>query len=405
MLFGCPKCLERGLECSLEVRYELQLGVPPLMSAARSSIWDFVSLLPVREPRARTSLGEGWSPLVPAPTLLDAADGVQPFVKFEATNPTGSFKDRLNAVNVSAARSFGYGRVLCTTTGNHGVSLAAYAAAGGLECLVACQAEVEPLAVRQMRLYGARVITLDGPAAEAREYLARLVREEHWWPSVRNHPRPYANPFGMEGYKTIAFEIYLQLGRLPDWVLVPSGGGDSVAGIAKGFRELQSLGLTDCVPGVVACQAEASAPLVHAWTRGRSTVTAVTPDSSIAISVLEDRTGDHALRALIARNGMAVAVSEQQIQRAIHLLGRAGLCVEPASAVSAAGFIELQRRGTIRDQQLAVCVATATGLRWPATFGQLDPCPERVDVTSALRQRNTHSRREARDPKEDCRTK
>jgi threonine synthase len=378
MLFGCPRCLQQGLEQSLEVCYALDRPVLALATAARSSIWDFSPLLPVSDPGVRTSLGEGWSPVVPLPALVNGAGGVRAFVKFEAVNPTSSFKDRLNAVNVTVARYFGCRGVLCTTTGNHGVSLAAYAAAGGLDCLVACQPNIEPLAVQQMRLYGARVVVMDGPSADGRDYLARLVRHENWWPSVRNHPRPYANPFGLEGYKTIAFEIWHQLGRLPDWVLVPTGGGDSLAGITKGFRELQALGLVDRIPRLVACQPEASAPLVNAWTRHLSTVLPVEPRPSVAISVLEDRTGDHALQALGER-GVAVAVTEGQIRSATDSLGRAGLCVEPASAVSAAGLMDLHSRGIIGGEDVAVCVATASGLRWSATFPD-SASPERLSL-------------------------
>lgn len=106
---------------------------------------------------------------------------------------------------------------------------------------------------QQMRLYCADVVVLDGSPTEGRRYLANLVSSEGWYPSVRNHPRPYANPFGLEGYKTIAFEIWEQLGgKLPEAVLVPTGGGDSLAGIARGFSALVDLGLARSRPVLVA---------------------------------------------------------------------------------------------------------------------------------------------------------
>jgi threonine synthase len=337
-------------------------------------MWDFAAALPVESSATRVSLGEGWTPLVAMPALAAEARVARLLVKTESTNPTNSFKDRLNSVSVSLARQLGFGRVLCTTTANHGVSLAAYAAAAGLECLVAVGHTIEPLAVRQMRLYGARVVEAD------RTWLAGLVRDEGWWPSVRNHPRPYANPFGVEGYKTIAYELWHQLqGELPDWVLVPTGGGDSIAGVARGFEDLRQLGLVERVPRLAACQPHAGAPLVHAWTRGLHEVEPVAPGDSVAISILEDSTGDHALRAL-GTSGVAVAVTDVAIRRAGAVLGAGGLCVEPASAASVAGAVGLAASGRLRPDDTVVCLATAGGTRWSATFEGLDGRPDRISA-------------------------
>jgi threonine synthase len=380
LLFGCPACAERGLHSGLEVSYDLAALHPALelgTALPERTIWDFATALPVDVPESRVSLGEGWTPLVPTPALSEEAGVARVLIKTEATNPTGSFKDRLNAVSVSLARQLGFRRVMCTTTGNHGVSLAAYAAAAGLECLVVVAPTIEPLAVRQMRRHGARVVEMEGSPEAGRAWLARLVRDEGWWPSVRNHPRPYANPFGLEGYKTIAYELWHQLqGKLPEWVLVPTGGGDSIAGVARGFEDLRQLGLIERLPRLVACQAQAAAPLVRAWTIALSEVEPVAVGESVAISILEDSTGDHALRAL-GDSGVAVTVQEADIQRAVASLGAAGLCVEPASAASAAGALLLGVTGQLRPDDTVVCLATASGTRWSATFEGLDGRPER----------------------------
>jgi threonine synthase len=379
LLFGCPACAERGQHTGLEVTYDLAALEPALQLGnvrADRTIWDFGAALPGDPSGSRVSLGEGWTPLVPLPALTEEAGGARVLVKTETSNPTGSFKDRLNAVSVSLARQLGFGRVLCTTTGNHGVSLAAYAAAAGLECLVAVSPGTEPLAVRQMRLYGARVVQIEGAGEAGRAWVARLVRDEGWWPSVRNHPRPYANPFGVEGYKTIAYELWHQLnGKLPEWVFVPTGGGDSLAGVARGFEDLRQLGLIERLPRLVACQPEVGSPLVQAWSRGLSEVERVAPGDSVAISILEDSTGDHALRAL-GTTGVAIAVPEAGIRRAVGLLGAGGLCVEPASAAAVAGALVLGASGLLRPDDTVVCVATASGTRWPATFDGLDGEPE-----------------------------
>ncbi len=373
LLFGCPRCQTTALE----VRYTTTDSDAILAGGARRTggVWDFSALLPLGRNARQVSLGEGWSPLLAVPELGDNT-----FVKYEASNPTGSFKDRLNAVAVSMALQLGYQRVLCTSTGNHGVSLAAYAAAAGLECLVVCSPGMEPLAVQQIRLHGARAIQVDGPAAATRAWLAHLVRDEGWWPSVRNHPRPFANPFGLEGYSTIAYELWHQSGgRVPDCVLVPTGGGDSLVGIARGFSRLCALDLAPRMPRLVACQPAAAAPLVQAVERGDAAVAPIHAGSSIAVSIAEDQTGDHALRVL-GRTGRAVAVSEEAIRQAVERLGASGLCVDPASAASAAALLALHQSGELPGDETAVCVATAGGERWPAAFGQHAGQPESVQL-------------------------
>jgi threonine synthase len=371
-LFGCPTCA-----ATLEVRYAARDAVALRDVKRNGSIWDFKAFLPVGARGPIISLGEGWTPLIPARTL-----GPCTLLKYEAVNPTTSFKDRLNAVSVSMAVQLGYKRVLCTSTGNHGVSLAAYAAAAGLECLVVCSPGIEPLAVRQIRQHGARAIRVVGPAAATRAWLATLIQRDGWWPSVRNHPRPFANPFGLEGYKTIAYEIWAQLdGRVPDWVLVPTGGGDSLAGIARGFHELYELGLAARPPRLVACQPDAAAPLVQAVHRGDTHVAPVDVSPSIAVSIAEDHTGEHALRALDT-DDRAVGVSEQAIRAAVEQLAASGLCVDPASAASVAAMSALRGSGAIGANELAVCIATGGGLRWSAAFDRSDDGqPELVHST------------------------
>jgi threonine synthase len=372
LLFGCPTCA-----ATLEVRYPAR-DAAVLRDAKRTgSIWDFKALLPVGAQAPMISLGEGWTPLIPARTL-----GANTLVKYEAVNPTTSFKDRLNAVSVSMAVQLGYERVLCTSTGNHGVSLAAYAAAAGLECLVVCSPGIEPLAVRQIRQHGGRAIRVEAPATATRAWLATLIQRDGWWPSVRNHPRPFANPFGLEGYKTIAYEIWAQMdGRIPDWVLVPTGGGDSLAGIARGFRELYELGLATRRPRLVACQPNAAAPLVQAVRRGDTHVAPIQVSTSIAVSIAEDHTGDHALHAL-DEHDRAVAVSEQSIRTAVQQLAASGMCVDPASAASVAALSVLRESGDIGANEWAVCIATSSGLRWSAAFDVSDDGqPELVRAT------------------------
>ena len=152
----------------------------------------------------------------------------------DAESP-GSFKDRLHAVSLTMARALGFRKAVASTTGNHGTALAAYAARAGMTALVFCDPRAPLVQRRLMQLFGARVVVL----AERAAHIGWLVRERGWYPSSGMTPEPVSTPYGVEGYKTIAYEIFFQLGgRFPGRMLVPTSGGDAVYGPWKGFREL-----------------------------------------------------------------------------------------------------------------------------------------------------------------------
>ncbi len=303
------------------------------------------------------SLGEGGTP------LLELAAGLH--VKDESRNPTHSFKARNNAVAVSMARQFGMEKVVCTSTGNHGVALAAYAARAGMRCLVLLPGEAPAGVAAELRHYGAHAVRVAG--GDVLGLMTRLWRDHGWYISQRNTPgvpgRPFGNPFGVEGYKAVAFEIFRQLGgQVPDAVFVPVGGGDGLYGVWKGFVEIRAVGLAERVPRMVACQSAAGAPLVEAWARGARAQAPVPSGPTVALSIVDRLSGDHALRAVHESGGAAVAVTDAEILAAGAELGRFGLCLEPSSAATLAAYRKVPAAGT------AVLVGTGTGLRWPATL-------------------------------------
>ena len=170
---------------------------------------------------------------------LDGVDGPRIWLKDETRNPTGSFKDRLHAVSLTMARALGFRKAVASTTGNHGTALAAYAARAGMDALVFCDPRAPVVQRRLMQLFGARVVVLADRAA----HVGWLVRERGWYPSTGMTPEPVGTPYGVEGYKTIAYEVFFQLGgRFPERMLVPTSGGDAIYGPWKGFRELRALG-------------------------------------------------------------------------------------------------------------------------------------------------------------------
>jgi threonine synthase len=352
---GCQACGNAVLEVAYAAVRDRDTSAV-VAERQGAGIWRWRMLLPVLESaHAPISLDEGDTPLL-------AADELAPnvWLKYEGKNPTHSFKDRFQSVAISAASALGKTRVVCASTGNHGVAAAAYAARAGLQCAVLTHEETPATHIEAMRQFGATPIAV--PAAVRNELLLRLV-DAGWYPSTTFWPMPVSNPYGVEGYKTIAFEIVEQLGQeraAGAHIFVPVGGGDSLYGIYKGFCELVALGALSHVPRLYACQPVGAAPLVAAQRLGGDDVPHVEIEGSLALSIREADTGQHAWRALRQSAGSAVEVTDIEIMEAAARLGRFGLSVDPASAASVAAALSCKRRGTLSDGGPAVCILTAS---------------------------------------------
>jgi threonine synthase len=179
-------------------------------------------------------------------------------------------------------------------------------------------------------------------------------------------PEPVGTPYGVEGYKTIAYEVFFQLGgRFPDRMLVPTSGGDALYGPWKGFRELQALGATGALPRMVAVQAAGCDPIVRGWRAGATAVPVHPDPRTIAVSIADETGGPASLRALVESRGAAEAVSDAAILGAMRRLAGQGLAVEPSSAAAVAAALALARRGELGADEDLVCVLTGSGVKWP----------------------------------------
>lgn len=358
---GCARCAAAGRAASLEVRYDyarIRRGDPFLPAGSGEGLWRFRALLPL-DPDGTPSitLQEGQTPLLPLP-----GDGPgHIWIKDETRNPTGAFKDRFQAVSLSMARAMGFGKVAASTTGNHGTSLAAYAARAGLECVVFCDPRAPVVQRRLMRFFGARVAVL----AARRQHLAWLVREHKSYPSTNMTPRPVGTPYGVEGYKTIAFELREQLGRPPDAMFVPVAAGDGLYGPWKGFRERCEIGITSTAPRMIAVQAAGCDPVVQGFARGLIGVPVHPDPRTFALSIADETAGAVSLLALRESGGAAVSVSDAAIGAAMHRLAQIGLAVEPSAAASVAGALAEQRAGRIGPDEDVVCMVTGALAKWP----------------------------------------
>jgi threonine synthase len=304
-------------------------------------VWRYRERLPV-DPLV--SLGEGDTPLVPAPVLSELV-GCDVWLKLEGANPTGSFKDRGMTVAVSAAVAEGAEVVICASTGNTAASAAAYAARAGLRgAVIVPEGKIATGKLAQALMHGARVVALRGNFDEA----LALVRE-----LADRHPVALVNSindFRMEGQKTGAFEVCEQLGEAPDVVCIPVGNAGNVTAWWRGFSE------DGVAPRMHGYQAEGAAPLV----RGERVERPETVASAIRIG--NPARWEDAMNAFTASRGEVRAVSDEEILDAYALLGqREGVFCEPASAAAVAGLLKYGAEGTV------VCVLTGHGLKDPQT--------------------------------------
>ena len=306
------------------------------------------------------TLGEGGTPLVPAPEL-SRRTGADVWLKIEGANPTGSFKDRGMTVAVSAAIEEGSEAVVCASTGNTAASAAAYAARAGLRgAVIVPEGKIATGKLAQALMHGARVVALRGNFDEA----LRLVRE-----LVDRNPIALVNsvnPYRIEGQKTGAFEVCDQLGEAPDALCIPVGNAGNVTAWWKGFGEY------GVAPQLYGFQAEGAAPLVH----GAPVENPETVASAIRIG--NPARWEEAMDAFTASRGAVRAVSDDEILAAYSLLGsREGVFCEPASAASVAGLLKYGAEGRV------VCVLTGHGLKDPqtalASAAPVVPCEPSID--------------------------
>jgi threonine synthase len=385
----CPTCRARGAPANLTVAYDAVPGCGTDRDAVRrdrGSMWRWHGFLHAPAADAVT-LGEGNTPLLPAPSL-----GLgDVWIKDESRNPTWSFKDRLASGALTTARRFGAKVIASSSSGNAGAAAAAYAAKAGIPCVVfTFTGSAGPL-VLQMRAYGAMVVKVADKADRWR--LQTLgVREFGWYPtSPFFGPVVGSNPYGMEGYKTIAYEIAEAFDwQPPDWCVLPVCYGDALYGMWKGFEELKALGWIDRVPRFVA--AEVSGSLVAAMEGGD----ALPPESprntpSIATSIGALQGTVQALDVLRKSNGAAVTIGDDDLRRwVLTLAAKEGLWPEASSAAPFAAIERLRRDGTIKPDERCVALLTAAGLKDPGPIETALPEPPLVsgglkELTAALK--------------------
>ena len=344
----------------------LNLGDAPGLArrdidAAVNSLWRYRRALLVDAADAVT-MGEGWTPLI-----LGEWEGVPVLHKLEFMMPTGSFKDRGMTVMVSYLKSRGITEVLEDSSGNAGASLSAYAAAAAMRCRILVPETTSYPKIAQIAACGADVVTIRGSRQDVADAALAMSRDifyaSHNW-----------QPFFAEGTKTLAYELWEQLGfRAPDNVVVPVGYGANVLGCDRGFSELLRRGEIARMPRLFGVQAANCAPYFAAFRAGVEYFipSPVTPTIAEGIASSKPTRMREVLAPVRASGGEIVAVTEDEIVRALAALAKKGLYVEPTSAAAAAGLSQLIARGAINKGENTVLVLTGSGLKASETIGKL----------------------------------
>lgn len=330
---------------------------------SETSLWRYRAALAVTSP-PRVTLGEGLTPLVER-----RWGGAIVLFKLESQMPTGSFKDRGTAVMLNHLLSLGIGRIHEDSSGNAGSSIATYAAASGLSCRIYVPETAPRGKIVQIAAAGADVVTVPGSREAVTQ--AALAMAETGASFYASHNW---QPFFIEGTKTLAFELWEQLGfRAPDNILVPTGYGSNILGLERGFDELAKCGEIATRPRLFAVQAANCAAFAVAWTAGASDYVPFSPQPTLAdgiATVRPVRTAE-VLAALQRSRGGVVSIPEESIAPTLSALGRAGLFVEPTAATAAEGLSRLLQNGTITPGQCTVVVLTGHGLKTTERIGDL----------------------------------
>jgi len=357
MKLRCPICgrtYEEPVQrcsCGEPVEFEILKGEPYIGKSVWERFWNFWPIEPVLE----FSLGEGDTPLVKS--RLGEELGIRLYLKNETANPTWSFKDRGTFLAVSYAIKAGYKAVGTVSTGNMAASVAAYAARAGLSAKILVSENADEEKLKAVSVYGRSVIRVRGDYG--RLYFESLKLGENLGVYFINSD----NPFRVEGYKGIAFEIAEE--TTPDYVLIPTSSGGLFRGIAKGFIELMRNGLIEELPKLITVQAEGCSPICRAFREGKARIEHFERPKTIAKAIANPYppSGNAVLKLLREFGWLCAAVSDDEIVEAQRKLAGEGLFVQPASATGIAALKKLVESGTIPENAKVVSILTGSGLK------------------------------------------
>ncbi len=395
--FQCPAC-----GGNLDITYDYTAVAKEIATSfvtGSRDMFRYQPLLPVKDSKAPFPLRVGGTPLYKASRLGKKAGLHNLYLKDDSRNPSASLKDRASAVVVRRAIDIGAEIISAASTGNAGSSLACLAAAQGLQCVIFVPENAPAAKLTQALSFGAKVLAVRGNYDDAFDLCLAASDEFGWF----NRSTGF-NPFTREGKKTCAFEIWEDLGgRVPDRIVVPTGDGNILSGIWKGWCDLKAVGLIEHLPKIDCAQSELSNAISRTVRHLRGKHEALPDWSQVtvekvhattvadSISVDQPRDGLAAVQAVIQSGGEAITVSDPDILDAIpEIAGSAGIFCEPAAAASWAAAKLMARDRTIGMNELTVCIISGSGLKDTAAAAKAAKPPSVInpsieDIRAALR--------------------
>ena len=370
----CTKC-----GGALLFRYDLQRVANTVSKDAlknrSDSFWKFIELLPLSSAESIVSLGEPYTPLLQlTQDSVEAMKNV--YIKDDGRLPTGTFKARGMAVAVSKLKEFGVHRIAVPSAGNAAAALAAYGTRAGLEVYVFMPKDVPETILKECIYLGAKVYLVNGSINDAGE-IVKQFEPKYGWFSISTNKQPYR----VEGYKAMAFEIAEQFNwDPPDSIIFPTGGGEGVIGLWKGFKELTDIGWTEKTPRIIMVQSTSCAPLVKAFINNQSEVKEPWQKAhtiATGLNVPYPYASYLVLRALRETNGKATAVEDTEIISSMKTLLRKGIYACPEAAATLAVLEKLKDQNAFDPDETILLYLTGNATKY---FDALETRKEQIPV-------------------------
>lgn len=391
---GCPHCRSEGINVNFTTTYNFKDNKVnwPIEG---EGFWKYKSFFAIDENTEPITLQEGNTPLIHLKKLGKILGLNHLYIKDETRNPTWSYKDRLCSVAVTRAVQDGAKVITISSTGNHGASAAAYAAAAGIPCVVFTLPNVPETMKTLMQSYGAYVIAV--PEPNDRLKIMKDCVEKFGWVPISGYVSPPigSNPYGIDGYKTIAFEIYDQMGDVPDYVGVPTAYGDGLYGIWKGFKDLHEIGVSKKLPRMYASEIFGS--LKDSLSQDADQPITVPGGWSKSFSIATGIGTYQSLHTLRDSNGLAeVSIDEDTMEMQQLLSSIEGIYGEAASLTPLVAIRKLKEQGKINTDDKIVSLLTSTGLKDTVSTAEKLPVvkviePELAELRKTLKDSYNYS--------------
>ena len=351
---GCPTCGEKGFPANLSFQYDKRQQI----YTDKKRMFRYQDFLPYLD---FPSLGEGATPVIEVKKIADLFKLNKVYIKNEFQNPTGSHKDRMSALVVARAISLGKECVVAASSGNAGASLSSYAAEAGIKCKIITTKNMNPIWKKAIEIPGADIVFMDTPQ-ERWPYMQEMVEKEGWYP-VTNYVSPPvgSNPFGIQGYKTISYEVYEDFSnKLPAYILVPTCRADLLWGIFEGFKDLKVLGLIKDIPHLVAVE---PFPRISKILDGADYRDTFPGNSARTSSIGGTSVTYQAVVAIKESGGFASNVKQAEIGDYVQKMAQVGFYLESSSATIFGALKQAVECNKIPTGADVLMIATSSGYK------------------------------------------